>query len=230
MVRYQRIVLHIPHSSPVFPKGYEDWSVGIGRDIVRWTDWFTDWLFISATGNDPRIVPVCFPFSRFFCDVERLPEDPMESIGQGIVYTDFGPRHRILSTSRKEELFGRYYTPHIERLKSFLTPSSFLIDCHSFPEDLSDMEVCIGFNSDWSHPEEATLRMCAGVFVRHGFRVGLNEPYSNSISPAMPFPYSSMMIELNKRTYMDQDGQLAYGKATRIMAAVGEMYGRILSL
>ena len=81
-----------------------------------------------------------------------------------------------------------------------------------------------------SSPEEAILRMSAGVFVRHGFRVGLNEPYSNSISPAMPFPYSSMMIELNKRTYMDQDGQLAYGKATRIMAAVGEMYGRILSL
>ena len=140
----------------------------------------------------------------------------MESIGQGIVYTDFGTRHRGLATGCREELFGRYYTPHIERLKSLLTPSSFLIDCHSFPEDLSDVEVCIGFNSDWSQPGDAILRICAGVFERHGFRVGLNEPYSNSISPAMPFPYTSMMIELNKRTYMDRKGQLAYGKATRL--------------
>lgn len=34
-----------------------------------------------------------------------------------------------------------------------LSPASFLIDCHSFPPDLSDVEVCVGVNDDWSRPD-----------------------------------------------------------------------------
>ena len=74
MARIERIVLHIPHSSPVFPKGYGDWSQGIDEHIVRWTDWFTDWIFCQADllgfmdglpeGNRPPVLGVLFEPSR----------------------------------------------------------------------------------------------------------------------------------------------------------------------
>ena len=228
LVRYQRIVLHIPHSSPVFPMGYEDWSKGIDEDIVRWTDWFTDWLFNSAAGTDRRIVPVSFPFSRFFCDVERLMDDPLESLGQGIIYTDYGPNHRDISPDRMNDLREKFYIPHQERLKSWLSPSTFLIDCHSFPSDLSDVDICLGFNEDWSRPDDGILESVESVFKEQGYKVGINSPYSNSISPGIPFRYRSLMIEINKGVYMKNDIELAYAKALKVITAISEVYSVIL--
>ena len=228
MAHYQQIILHIPHSSPVFPIGYEDWSAGIDKDIIRWTDWFTDWLFSSAAVDNNHIIPVAFPFSRFFCDVERLIGDPLESVGQGIIYTDFGQNHRDISDERIKELRKRFYAPHIKRLKALLSPSTFLIDCHSFPDDFSDVDVCLGFNDDWSRPEDRILNAIESIFTRQGYKVGINTPYSNSISPEMPFMYHSLMIEVNKRVYMKNDAELAYAKALKVISAISEAYSAIL--
>ena len=71
----KRIVLHIPHACPILPFGLSGWDEGILHEIVRWTDWYTDWLFVPSSGPDSRIIPVTYPFSRFFCDVERLEND-----------------------------------------------------------------------------------------------------------------------------------------------------------
>lgn len=85
-----KVVLNIPHSSSEFPGTAKDeWENGIDVHIQRWTDWGTDRLFGRASSMDPRIHPVTFPWSRFFCDVERLENDPLEKIGQGIVYSSF---------------------------------------------------------------------------------------------------------------------------------------------
>lgn len=80
----ERIVLNIPHSSDAFPEGCKgSWEDGVDEHIRRWTDWETDRLFGAASLADRRIRPVVFPWSRFFCDVERLENDPLESVGQG---------------------------------------------------------------------------------------------------------------------------------------------------
>ena len=208
--------------------GYEDWSEGIYQDIVRWTDWFTDWLFCSAAVNDSRIVPVIFPFSRFFCDAERLVEDPLESIGQGIIYTDFGTNHRTISAERMTDLLERFYIPHQDRLKAFLSPSAFLIDCHSFPADLSDVDICLGFNDDLSRPGGNLLDAIELIFSSHGYKVGINSPYSNSISPEMPFRYHSLMIEVNKGVYMRTATELDYVKAQTVLSAISDVYNTIL--
>lgn len=228
LVPYQRIVLYIPHASPVFPSGYEDWSKGIDKDIVRWTDWFTDWLFCSAAANDCRIVPVSFPFSRFFCDVERLMDDPLESIGQGIVYTDFGPNHRKISADEMLVLRNRFYVPHRDRLQTWLSPSTFLVDCHAFPADLSDVDICLGTNEDWSRPADGLLHAIESTFSSHGYKVGLNNPYANSISPEMPFNYHSLMMEVNKKVYMQNETELAYTLAQKLIAALSDAYDAIL--
>jgi len=209
--------------------GFNRWDAGIEKHIAHLTDWFTDWIFCSAAKADSRICPVIFPFSRFFCDVERLENDPMESIGQGIVYTDVGSCHRTISDTEKDKLSERFYYSHLERLKTMLTPSSFLMDCHSFPQEISDVDICIGYNDDWSHPEDSLVNRVCSLFNSEGLSTGINEPFSNSISPAMPFSYPSMMIELNKRTYMTASGELDYDKAVAVMEMIGKVYSMILA-
>ena len=77
----EKIVFNIPHSSVngIFDE-YGKWPRNphfINECVNKWTDWYTDFLF--ATTNE-QVVSVVFPYSRFVCDVERLDDDPMESI------------------------------------------------------------------------------------------------------------------------------------------------------
>ena len=206
------IVLHIPHASPVFPFGLSSWEVGIISEITRWTDWYTDWLFASSIRLDSRIVPVSYPFSRFFCDVERLENDPLEEIGQGIVYTRFGTLNRRVSDAEKQFALESYHE-HRQRLVQALTPGALLIDCHSFPADLSDTDICIGVNDDWSRPDDNLIDRVVSHFCSKGYSVGLNEPYSNSVSPETGFWYGSLMIEVNKRVYLRGKKELDLSKA-----------------
>ena len=89
--------------------------------------------------KDLRIHPAAFPWSRFFCDVERHETDHLEKIGQGIVYSSFEGIIRDLTVLS-------YYLEHRTAIMKGLAPSAMLIDCHSFPAGLSDVEVCIGKN------------------------------------------------------------------------------------
>ena len=91
---------------------------------------------------------------------------------------------------------------HQRRLSSQLSEGALLLDCHSFPEELSDVDICIGFNEDWSKPSKATIEMAVNHFMYCGYKVGVYTPYGNSETPACPFHYHSMMLEINKRAYL----------------------------
>ena len=215
------IVLHIPHASPVFPFGHLGWDAGILYEIDRWTDWYTDWLFASSSRLGPRIIPVAYPFSRFFCDVERLENDPLEEIGQGIVYRWFGGLRRTLS-DRELDFALRSYQEHRQRLLHALTPGALMVDCHSFPADLADTDICIGINDDWSRPGDDIVDRTVTHFLSKGYSVGLNEPYSNSISPETGFRYGSLMIEVNKRTYLQDSLALDASNACALRQCIEE--------
>ena len=216
MENSERIVLHIPHASPVFPFGVSGWEEGIAAEVERWTDWYTDWLFASSSRLDGRIVSVHYPFSRFFCDAERLENDPLESVGQGIVYERFDGLQRVVS-GQEREFAMRSYTEHRERLRRAVSSDrTLLVDCHSFPSDLSDVEICIGVNDDWSRPGDALLDRVVTHFRENGYKAEVNDPYSNSITPECGFPYTSMMLEVNKGTYLADDGQLDYRRASML--------------
>ena len=222
---YDRIVLNIPHSSSTFPFGKEGWDKGIDAEILRWTDWYTDWLFQST---DSRVISVTYPFSRFFCDVERLEDDPLESVGQGIVYRRFNGLKRSLS--RQDEIWAIHsYYEHLSRLRSQINESKvLLLDCHSFPSDLSDVEVCIGFNNDWSCPSEELIGITIDAFESAGYNVGVNCPYSNAIAPQSPYTYKSMMIELNKSTYLDGLSRLCLFRAEKVKGIIDRLYQHLL--
>ena len=79
-----------------------------------------------------------------------------------------------------------------------------LTDWHSFPEDMGDVDVCIGFNEDWSKPDKELLEYAVNLFEENCYSVGINYPYSNSEAPACLFGYQSMMLEVNKRVYLER--------------------------
>jgi hypothetical protein len=69
---------------------------------------------------------------------------------------------------------------------------------------MSDVDICIGYNENWSKPNKQTIELAVSLFEDSGYKVGINEPYSNSETPDCPFVYQSMMLEINKNAYMDK--------------------------
>lgn len=207
-MKYTSIVLNIPHSSTEGLSG-SGWptTAAFDKEVARWTDWFTDSLF-SGIGLDNtlrgKVHEVIFPLSRFVVDAERLEHDPLESEGRGIIYRNFEDFSRKVEEHYANWLLSKYYE-HQNALRAALQENSLLIDCHSFPSSLSDVDVCLGFNEDWSKPSMELVEKVADMFQGKGLKVGINEPYSNAISPSCGFKYHSLMIELNKRIYMDEE-------------------------
>ena len=125
----------------------------------------------------------------------------------------------MVPKENEKRLLGLWHW-HQRRLRDSLCEDALLLDCHSFPSEMGDVDICIGFNEDWSKPHKDTVELAVNLFEDNGYKVGINEPYSNSETPACPFLYQSMMLEVNKKTYME-DGSLhlktnsAYRKSVR---------------
>jgi len=216
---FDRLVIHLPHAAttgldwPVFSGWPQD--EGFRRLVNHWTDVATDRLFGLPTATElaeneqlaalqPHLRAVQFPLSRFVADVERLPDDPLEREGQGVVYRHYEGYERQVS-ALQDAMLRQLHACHLEQVRQQLAPHCLLVDCHSFPAELSDVDICIGVNDDWSRPSDAALQAVVRHFRRAGYSVGINTPYANALSPLAPFPYVSLMIELNKRIYLRTD-------------------------
>ena len=195
---YDNIVLNIPHAS-TNGIGFTQWeNKEMLLPVIRkWTDWYTDLIFIPEKKD--RIKTIVADYSRFVVDVERLPDDPLNECGQGIIYTEYNGFHRNVDEEERMVLMGYYYN-YIKKLKSMLSDHSLLIDCHSFPSDLNDVDICIGYNDDWSRPTDFIIGLVAESFKRHGLKVEFNTPYSNTIAPETSYTYNSIMIEQGRRS------------------------------
>ena len=217
---YKKILLHVPHSSAIFPKeskyGFDD----LDEQEKRLIDYYTDELFVPVHSSD-RISSEVFPYCRLYCDVERLINDPLEEKGLGIRYcwgvTGHLERHSSFSFSSKVESFKLYSDFHAKVSNTLVGQSGvddtiLLIDCHSFshlPNLLNsnppDIDICIGYNDDESCPNKVVIGNMARFFESFGYKVGINEPFSNSKTFSVPVKYHSVMIEINKRLYMNEE-------------------------
>jgi len=223
---YNNIVLNIPHAS-VAGLGYAKWNdkVGLIREVKKWTDWYTDLIFVPE--NRPGVKTITADYSRFVVDVERLEDDPLNDVGQGIVYTHFNNLTRNID---EEERLGMmaYYYGYIKQLKRMLNEHSLLIDCHSFSSDLADVDICIGVNDDRSRPTDFVIELVTEVFTQAGFSVRINHPYSNAIAPQTDFAYDAIMIELNKRIYMNEQTLELNESANKVRATLDTLYELLL--
>ena len=96
---YKRIVLNEPHASMegLYDADKSYWQIDadfLNKVVIKWPDWHTGYLFHGV--SDYRIRTVCFPYSRFIVDADRLWNDPMESIGLGIVYKECEACRRVV--------------------------------------------------------------------------------------------------------------------------------------
>ena len=226
MKQYDKIVAHIPHSS------IQDYSYGwmgsvwMFKHVKRLTDWHTDLLFVS---NNPNVETLVFPHSRFYLDVERLDDDPLESIGQGKIYTKYEGFKRCRLTSDDVEMLNRCYQEWKRRCAESVVENTLVVDCHSFPHDVSsDIDVCIGFNDDGTRPEDEVVEYIVNQFKIFGYRVGINNPYTNSI--VFCEGHDSIMIEINKSVYMDESTLEMQPWSYRIHNAIMRMYDNLLKV
>lgn len=195
-------------------------------------DWYTDELFVPSEENE-RIKSIVFQWNRAICDVERLAHDPLEKkrvdesrphgLTLGISMFDFGDWCYKCNLARNK--CYNNYMAHQRALEDLLMKSStnglesyccyppvLLIDCHSFsasptalcPEP-SDIDICLGYNDDWSRPSDDTLQVVADYFKGKGYKVGFNTPFSCSKTVEVPINYHSLMIEVSKRLYMNEE-------------------------
>jgi N-formylglutamate amidohydrolase len=224
-----RILLHIPHSSTHIPDDLlGSFSAGpdtIRRNSVALVDYAVDQLFDSPRQQNRLI----FPVSRLICDVERFRNDAdeiMASRGMGAVYTHgaYGEVLRPYREDLRADILARYYDPHHRRLLSMTSAAiaanglCVIVDAHSFPSVPLPTELdpstdrpdfCIGTDTGHTPPELSAL--IRDYMQSLGFSVNENKPYQGTMVPlpmlGTPAPVRSIMIEVNRRLYMDEQNQ-----------------------
>jgi len=215
------MILHIPHSSRHLPNDFNVLSgVDIDRELNRMTDWFTDELFDFNEAE--RLL---FPYSRLYCDVERFRNDEDESMsrkGMGVCYTHTskGKKLREVSPIEAEYIKSNLYDVHHHKLETLVTEALekndevLIIDCHSFSREVLGEEykekelpdICIGI--DKFHTDYELLKYVYRYFLKKGFTVSINEPFSGSMVPMKYYTkdkqVKSITIEVNRALYLNE--------------------------
>ena len=213
---YSKLLLHIPHSSTRFPEESRYTFDDLDDEEKLLIDYYTNELFEPRKEMN-NINSMVFPYCRLFCDVERLVNDPLERDGLGISYSRRVPSKEGGETCRSfsslTTAFKRYADFHAEVSKRIVEmgDNELLVDCHSFsnlPNLLNsnppDIDICIGYNDDETCPDKVVIGNMVQHFKSLGYKVGINEPFSNSKTFPVPVEYHSVMIEVNKRLYMNE--------------------------
>lgn len=210
-------ILHIPHSSVEIPS-FDFFNLDLIQDnLNEMTDWETDKIF-----DCDGLRKIITPFSRLFCDVERLEDkdEEMFKIGRGFYYTKdyLGRELREENIEFKSIVYKDYYQQHHIRLKNEvdnvlnLYNHCYIIDCHSFNDipigslnqNPLSPDICLGV--DEFHTPQYLLDFISLYLIKMGFSVEYNNPYSGCIIPLDYYQKDKrvrgIMIEVNKRLYM----------------------------
>jgi N-formylglutamate deformylase len=224
------LVFHAPHASTVIPAHerhellLDDADLEV--EIARLTDHAVVQAFVPY---DLQPDSIAAPVSRLVVDVERFLDndtEPMAARGMGAIYTrtsDGRPLREPPSRWRRIELLERYYLPHHQRLTAAVDAAlaahgrALILDIHSFPDtplpcDLDQTstrpDVCIG--TDAFHTPPGLAHALRHAFEERGFSVAIDRPYSGTMVPTRHLRrdtrVASVMIEVNRRLYLDGDG------------------------
>jgi len=220
------MILHIPHSSIVIPAEYRGQFVlsddELAAELMTLTDRHTQELF-----SLPGAIRVVFPLSRLVVDVERFPNDadePMAARGMGMIYVRTASGSTLRRPLRAEEcvVLEQAYRNHHDCLKNEVgrelagNGRALIVDCHSFPDQPQPCDAdqtvprpdfCIG--RDDYHTPEALALLVKRYLTSLGYRVEENRPFAGALVPLDYYQkdrrVSSVMIEVNRRIYMDEE-------------------------
>lgn len=234
---YQNIVLNIPHNSRLIPPTLARWEghphpKELEEKSFYLIDYFTLILFSPGIHN-PRVYNINSSLHRMIVDMERMPNDPLEDKGFGIVsqwaLDWYGEEFR----TRAMELYSNYHRWAKDTINTL--DHTLLIDCHSFsahPTPLCecppDIDICIGWNEDETKPSLEVLDLVVSYFTNLSYSVGLNEPFSNSKTFPGAHNYHSLMIEINKRCYMNEETVEKTEGFFKMQKELFELYEKLL--
>lgn len=241
------VVLHIPHASRHVPSEERHAilldDAGLDNELLRMTDAYTDELFPITAVEASR---VAFPISRLARDVGRFSSDddePMAARGMGVscTRTSTGGLLRAQpSATDRQSILDRWYWPHHSQLDRIVNPvvarcgCCLIVDCHSFPsvplphephqaEHRSDF--CIG--TDSFHTPPAVTDVLVDAVKVKGYSVTLTHRLREHWSALTAYQKdrraSSVMIEVNRRLYMDERSGSKNLDFDRISAMVGTL-------
>lgn len=235
-------IFHIPHSKTEIPDQFKSDFVSaeiMEHEIRLLTDFATDEIF--TIGSLSKVV---FPYSRIFCDVERLDDENevMFKYGRGFYYTktDSGEILRENLNGSKEAIYNDYYLKHHNALTNLVDQklkdgvSPVIVDCHSFADTpfKSDIEqggerpdFCIG--TDAFHTPKWLVDMAFTFLSNQGYSVKINYPYVGTIVPMKHYQVNenvrSIMIEINRNLYME-DGVVDNSKVRQLNQLMSNLF------
>lgn len=221
-------ILHIPHAATTIPADYLGTYRGgqtrIDNEHLHLSDLHTDRLFVSPS---IAALPLVFPYSRIFVDVERFRDandEIMAARGMGALYThgyDLERLRTLPSVEEQQALLQRYYDPHHAKLTALVDAhlaaqgSALIIDCHSFAsqrlpyEDAHTTdrpEICIG--TDVYHTPKWIADALHECFAARGYQTALNNPFAGSIVPSKHYQENpavmSVMLEIRRDLFTDE--------------------------
>jgi len=222
------LVANIPHSSTCIPEHNRTSFLlnddELHQELLRMTDRYTDELFsrVSTIGG------TCFVYgvSRLVVDPERFEDDEDEDMakkGMGVIYTkssDGRPLRESIPDAERKQLLDAYYRPYHKRFQKEVQhcldrfDTCMIIDCHSFPskplpfEDASKKrpDICIGILP--FHTPQSLINEIQGFCAQHNWTTAINEPFEGTYVPLKFLKkdtrVKSIMIEINRRLYMDE--------------------------
>jgi len=239
------IILHVPHASRVIPPDVRaDIVLGnaeLEHELDRMTDSFTDVIAaraLVAPGLYARVV--ASPVSRLVVDVERFTDgsEPMEAVGMGAIYTRTHDGE-VLRESIDNGLLDRYFHPHAAAMTDAVDEAlaehgcAVIIDVHSYPTerlpyeitdaDAPRPEICIG--TDEFHTPRWLLDAAREAFA--DFEIGLDSPFAGTYAPLKHYAadgrVASIMIEIRRDQYMDEDAVALRDGVERVVEAVARL-------
>ncbi len=245
----KNLILHIPHSSTVMPlkDGYCVTDVILNQEILKLTDWYTDDLFENKTD-----ISIKAPFSRIFCDTERISDDSQEIMaqyGMGVLYekTDTGESLRKVTPELRKNILDNHYWKHHNEFTLVVEQGLqqngkvVIVDCHSFPHkalkralDQSNFRPDFNIGTDKFHTPQKLIDASIQFFKEKGYSLGVDLPYSGAIVPLQYYKkdanVQSIMLEVNRGLYLKEPSNQKNNQYPEIKQVVQEFLELIRNL
>lgn len=217
-------LIHLPHCGTDIPDEYlDDYLLSqeqLKKNVHEYADLYTDELFGPLYD---RFGGVKGKYSRLLFDAERFFDDemePMSKLGLGWFYEKAILDEVPLRETKNKQAIADYYHKHHRELNQLtqekldLYGRCTIIDCHSFSnqrywfhdQDVELPDICIGYDEE--HVDMDLVELLKEEF--QFYNVAINSPYSGSMVATDFYKKNknvrSVMIEINKRLYLDSEG------------------------
>lgn len=239
------IIFHVPHSSIKVPSFYYK------RLLISIEQFTSENIFITDYLIDRLIPPnadnvIQFPYSRLFMDVERFKNDNeecMSKYGMGVLYEKDSNGIIFVSINKKyrNRMLRKYYDSYHAEFDTLATKvlddygKCLVIDLHSYSDEFFEKvfnlkdcpDICIGITPEFE--DKNVTKKIIDKFSDYGYSVKINYPYSGTMIPNKYFKdnntnLKSIMIEINKRVYLDDNKYLNEEKYNKIFKCMTEIY------